>query len=87
MGKAIVPAGACQCWSSDAQGVRCTRWTRRWASTNAWICARHWSRLSKVDRRVFVRLRRTAKLVGWDHPKLATRWRRIWWALARRAAG
>ena len=48
-----------------------------------WICAVHWQRLTRVERRVWYRIKRTAKRFGWE--AVLDRDERVWSALKRRA--
>lgn len=66
----------------------CTRGTypetamRRYGTTNIWlICATHWRRLTRDEKRVVARLNRLSKKYG----PLGARYRRIVQAIIRRA--
>lgn len=58
----------------------CKATTGRFAS---WICSRHWSRLTRDERRLWARIRRIARRYGWE--AVDDRARVVWSALARRA--
>ncbi len=48
-----------------------------------WICARHWGRLTRAERRLWARFKRLARRYGWE--ALGARADRIWSALVRRS--
>lgn len=59
---------------------------KRWGTTNVRIiCARHWQRLSRAERRVIYRFERIEKRYGKGAVPDARR-HRIWDAIFRRAA-
>lgn len=69
-----------------ARGMNPETALRRWGSTDiSLICEKHWRNLTASERRVWSRIRRVAKRIGWD--AIEARQERIWVALARRAAG
>jgi hypothetical protein len=57
---------------------------KRWGSPNVvFICGDHWRRLTKRERSIWARLKRTARRFGWE--AIGPRSDRIWSALRRRA--
>lgn len=49
----------------------------------AWVCPKHWSRLTADERRVWARIKRKGRRMGWENiPRDSVN--RIWQALVRR---
>lgn len=58
---------------------------KRWGHVPAeWVCQRHWSRLTKAERRVWTRTKRRIRRLGFDPaPEVSAR---LWRGLVRRAS-